>query len=100
MSLLPPTANHRSRGSLASVWFLGLFGPLEFGTGCVHDRLPDGGAGVIAGLDLTENTHVIVDVFAWMKYLTSQRVFFSESFSFDEAHTAPGSPELLRPAGP
>ena len=100
MSLLPPTANHRSRGSLASVWFLGLSGLLELGTGCVHDRLPDGGAGVIAGLDLTENTYVIVDVFAWMKYLTSQRVFFSESFSFDEAHTAPGSPGLLRLAGP
>jgi len=45
MSLLPPTANHLSRGSLASVWFLGLFGLLERGTGCVHDRLPDGGAG-------------------------------------------------------
>jgi len=45
MSLLPPTANHCSRGSLASVWFLGLSGLLELGTGCVHDRLPDGGAG-------------------------------------------------------
>jgi len=28
MSLLPPTANHLSRGSLASVWVLGLSGPL------------------------------------------------------------------------
>ena len=100
MSLPPPIANHCSRGSLASVWFLGLFGPLEFGTGCVHDRLPDGGAGVIAGLDLTENTHVIIGVFAWMKHLTSQRVFFSGRSSPYEAHTAPGSPELLRPAGP
>ena len=45
MSLRPPTANHRSRGSLANVWFLGLFSLLELGTGCVHDRLPDGGAG-------------------------------------------------------
>ena len=72
----------------------------KLGTGCVHDRLPDGGAGVIAGLDLTENTHVIIGVFAWMKYLTSQQVFFSGRFSSYEAHTAPGSPGLLRPAGP
>ena len=66
MSLLPPTANHCSRGSLASVWFLGLSGLLDRGTGCVHDRLPDGGAGVIAGLDLTVNKHTIIGVFAWM----------------------------------
>ena len=45
MSLLPPTANNLSRVSLASVWVLGLSSPLERGTGCVHDRLPDGGAG-------------------------------------------------------
>ena len=100
MSLLPPTANHLSRGSLSSVWVLGLSGPLELGTGCVPYRLPDGGAGVIAELDLTENTHVIIDVFAWMRHLTSQRVFFSGRFSSYEAHTALGSPGLLRPAGP
>jgi hypothetical protein len=45
MILLPPSMNHLYRGSLASVWFLGLYGLLELGTGCVHDRLPDGGAG-------------------------------------------------------
>jgi len=48
------------------VWFLGLYGLLELGTGCVHYLLPDGGAGVIAGLDLTHNPHVIIGVFAWM----------------------------------
>lgn len=53
MRLLPPSANHLSRGSLASVWFLGLYGLLELGTGCVHYFLPVGGAGGIAGLDLT-----------------------------------------------
>jgi hypothetical protein len=66
MSLLPPNTNHLSRGSLASVWFLGLYGLLELGTGCVHYLLPDGGAGVIAGLDLTANKHTIIGVFAWM----------------------------------
>lgn len=58
--------NHLYRGSLASVWFLGLYGLLELGTGCVHYLLPDGGAGVIAGLDLTANKHVIIGVFGWM----------------------------------
>ena len=66
MSLLPPSTNHIYRGSLASVWFLGLYGLLELGTGCVHYLLPDGGAGVIAGLDLTANKHTIIGVFAWM----------------------------------
>jgi len=66
MSLFPPNTNYLYRGSLASVWFLGLYGLLELGTGCVHYLLPDGGAGVIAGLDLTANKHVIIGVFAWM----------------------------------
>jgi hypothetical protein len=66
MSLLPPSTNHLYRGSLASVWFLGLYGLLQLGTGCVHYCLPDGGAGVIAGLDLAVNKQVIIGVFAWM----------------------------------
>jgi hypothetical protein len=66
MSLLPPSTNDLYRGSLASVCFLGLYGLLEFGTGCVHYLLPDGGAGMIAGLDLTANKHTIIGVFAWM----------------------------------
>ena len=66
MSLLPPSTNHLYRGSLASVWFLGLYGLLELVTGCVHYLLPDGGAEMIAGLDLTANKHTIIGVFAWM----------------------------------
>ena len=66
MSLLPPRTNHLYRGSLASVWFLGLYSLLELGTGLIHFFLPDGGAGVIAGLDLTVNKHVIIGVIAWM----------------------------------
>ena len=66
MSLLPPSTNHLYRGSLASVWFLGLYGLLELITGLIHFFLPDGGAGVIAGLDLTANKHVIIGVIAWM----------------------------------
>jgi len=64
MSLLPPSMNCLSRGSLASVWFLGLYGLLETATDCIHDFLPESGAGVIAGLDLTANRHTIIGVFA------------------------------------
>ena len=35
MSLLPPSTNHPCTGSLASVWFLGLYRLLECGAGCV-----------------------------------------------------------------
>ena len=66
MSLLPPSTNHLYRGSQASVLFLGLYSLLEIITGLIHLFLPDGGAGVIAGLDLTQNKHVIIGVFAWM----------------------------------
>jgi hypothetical protein len=48
------------------VWFLGLYGLLELITGLIHFFLPDGGAGVIAGLDITQHKHVIIGVFAWM----------------------------------
>ena len=66
MSLLPPSTNQLYKGSLASVWFLGLYSLLELVTGLIHFVLPDGGAGVIAGLDLTQNKHTIIGVFAWM----------------------------------
>ena len=66
MNILPPSTNHLYRGSLASVWFLGLYGLLELIPGSIHYLLPDGGAGVIAGLNLTSNKHTIIGVFAWM----------------------------------
>lgn len=66
MSLLPPSTNGLYRGSLAGAWFLGLYGLLELVTGLIHFVLPDGGAGVIAGLDLGDNRHTIIGVFAWM----------------------------------
>lgn len=66
MSLSPASLNKLYRGSLASVWFLWLYGLLELVTGLVHFALSDGGAGVIAGLDLSQNKHTVVGVFAWM----------------------------------
>jgi len=66
MSLFPPSTNAEYRGSLWSAGFLGLTGLLTLGPGCIHYFLPDGGAGVIAGLDLTRDGKVILATFAWM----------------------------------
>jgi hypothetical protein len=65
MALLPESTNAAYRGSLWSAAFLGLNAVLTIGPGCIHYFLPDGGAGVIAGLDLTGNRAAIVGVFAW-----------------------------------
>ena len=66
MALLPPSTNAQYRGAIVSAWFLMLAGALEFVPGCIHYFLPDGGAGVIAGLDLSGDAETIVRVFAWM----------------------------------
>lgn len=65
MALLPPSTNAAYRGSPLAAWFLMLAAVLEFVPGCIHYFLPDGGAGVIAGLDLTQNGHIIIATFAW-----------------------------------
>ncbi len=66
LSLFPSSTNADYRGSIASAWFLTLAGLLELALGCIHYFLPDGGAGVIAGLDLTQNRATIIAVFAWV----------------------------------
>ncbi len=65
-SLFPPGTNGTYRGARVSAAFLVLAGALEVITGCIHFFLPDGGAGVIAGLDLSRGGETIVRVFAWM----------------------------------
>jgi hypothetical protein len=65
MPLLPPSSNARYTGSPIAAWILTLFGVLTVVPGCIHTFLPDGGAGSIAGLDLSANGRVIVAVFAW-----------------------------------
>ena len=65
MALLPPSTNAAYRGSQLAAWFLMLAAVLEFVPGCIHYFLPDGGAGVIAGLDLAQNGHIIIATFAW-----------------------------------
>jgi len=65
MALFPPSTNSDYRGATISAWFLMLVAMLEFVPGCIHFFLPDGGAGVIAGLDLTVSGSTIIAVFAW-----------------------------------
>jgi len=64
-ALFPPSTNGEYRGSLLAAWFLMLAAVLEFIPGCIHYFLPDGGAGVIAGLDLSRNGAAIIATFAW-----------------------------------
>jgi hypothetical protein len=66
MGLLPESTNSQYRGSQWSAAFLGLVAILTLGPGLIHYLLPDGGAGVIAGLDLSVHRAVIVGIFAWM----------------------------------
>lgn len=63
--LLPPSTNSQYLGSLLSAYFLTLLSVLTIVPGCIHSFLPDGGAGVIAGLDLDQCRGVIVALFAW-----------------------------------
>ena len=65
MPLLPPSTNDQYRGPAVSVWFLGLCALLTLGPALIHSFLPDGGAGVIAGLDLGDRRDVVIGVFAW-----------------------------------
>ena len=65
MPILPPSSNERYEGSLLSAWLLTLFAVLTILPGAIHTLAPDGGAGTIAGIDLSQNGRVIVGVFAW-----------------------------------
>lgn len=64
-ALLPPSTNDAYRGSALSVWFLLLAAVLTLAPGLIHYALPDGGAGVIAGIDLGAAGPTIIAVFAW-----------------------------------
>jgi hypothetical protein len=65
MRFLSPSTNDRYGGSILSAWFLTAFSVLTIIPGCIHTFAPDGGAGTIAGLDLSQNGRVIIAVFAW-----------------------------------
>lgn len=65
MALLPPSTNRDYRGSPLSAWFVVLTGVMSIIPGCIHYFLPDGGAGVIAHMDLTTRAQTIFVLFAW-----------------------------------
>jgi hypothetical protein len=64
-ALLPPSTNHQYRGAIVSAWFTVLLGIGWLGPGLIHSFLPDGGAGTIAGLDLSKSGPTIIKLFAW-----------------------------------
>ncbi len=63
--MFPPSTNSDYHGAPAAAWFLILAALLELVPGCIHFFLPDGGAGVIAGIDLSVHGPTIVRIFAW-----------------------------------
>lgn len=65
MNFLPPSTNRDYAGRPVAAWGLATLAALTILPGLIHTLLPDGGAGVIAGLDLSANRDVIVGVFAW-----------------------------------
>lgn len=65
MALFPSSTNEHYHGARSAAWFLMLAGVLEFAPGCIHYFLPDGGAAVIARLDLSQGGSTIIAIFAW-----------------------------------
>lgn len=65
MSLLPPSTNDQYAGAMLSARFLTLLAVLTIVPGCIHTFLPDGGAGVIAGIDLGPCGPTVIALFAW-----------------------------------
>lgn len=64
-AILPQSTNNQYRGSRYAAWFLAAYGIGWIVPGMIHSFLPDGGAGVIAGLDLSHNPTMIFGMFAW-----------------------------------
>lgn len=64
--VIPASTNNQYEGAAAAAWFLVLAGALTIVPGAIHYFLPDGGAGVIAGMDLSQRGDTIIAVFAWM----------------------------------
>lgn len=65
MPLLPPSTNDAYRGHRAAPYFLLLAAVLTLIPALIHSFLPDGGAGVIAGLDMGDRRDLVISVFRW-----------------------------------
>jgi hypothetical protein len=62
---LPPPTNALYRGARVSAWFLVVAALFTLVPGLIHSFLPDGGAGVIAGLDMGDKRDLVIGVFRW-----------------------------------
>ena len=62
--LLPPSTNAAYTGSPLAARLLAVLAVLTIVPGLIHTFLPDGGAGTIAGLDLSANRGMVVGLFA------------------------------------
>ena len=60
-----PPENGGAPAWLKSPWFLLLAAVLTIVPGAIHSFLPDGGAGVIAGLDVGDRRDLVIGVFRW-----------------------------------
>jgi len=65
MRFLPPSTNDQYDGHPASAWFLALAAVVSLAAALVHTLLPDGGAQVVAGLELGDRRDLVVAVFRW-----------------------------------
>lgn len=63
--LFPRSTNADYEGRPLAAWFLTLAALGTIVPGGIHTFLPDGGAGVIAGIDLGTNGKTIIALFAW-----------------------------------
>jgi hypothetical protein len=63
--LFPKSTNADYEGRPVAAWFLTLAAIGTIIPGSIHVFLPDGGAGVIAGIDLGPNAKTIIALFAW-----------------------------------
>jgi DMSO/TMAO reductase YedYZ heme-binding membrane subunit len=64
-AFLPPSTNDQYQGSRYAAWYLAFYGFAWIVPGMIHYFVPDGGAGTIAGLDLSHNPTMIFGMFAW-----------------------------------
>ena len=65
MRFFPPSTNGQYSGARISVWFLGLSALLTLAPALIHSFLPDGGAEVIAHLDMGSRRDLVIAVFRW-----------------------------------
>lgn len=65
MSFLPPPTNHLYKGARVSAWFLLFSAVMTLIPGLIHSFLPDGGAGVIAHLDMGDRRDLVIGLFRW-----------------------------------